>query len=177
VIPRSSHRRLALSLLGSIVGSAVFGTGPAASFEETDLEVVAQRAQTALGPGFRAQVGNRQRVVLMCASCEGATMVTIQIGRQTDGTEDRLRSGQTTIADLERLCQANEPTCRIQRADAGHAVGWVSTFRGASVSGSTLVLLRSGDMLTVRSLAPTPEKARENVRRLQRGVLPQITGR
>jgi hypothetical protein len=169
--------RTFLLLVAAILSSAIFSNVPAVAFQDTDLEVVAQRAQAALGQGFRPQVGNRQRVVLMCASCGGVTMVTIQIGRQTDGTEDRLRGGQTTIADLERLCQANEPTCRIQRADSGSAVGWVSTYGGASASGSTLVLLRGGDMLTVRSIAPTQEAARENVQRLQRSVLPQIIGR
>ncbi len=169
--------RAFLVVVGAVLSIAICGAIPAAAFKDTDLEEVAQRAQAALGQGFRVQVGNRQRVVLMCASCAGPTMVTIQIGRQTDGTEDRVRGGQTTVADLERLCQANEPTCRIERADTGPAVGWVSTYRGASVSGSTLVLLRSGDMLTLRSTAQTQEAARENVRRLQRSVLPQIIGR
>ncbi len=169
--------RFFLVVMGAALSGAISWSAPAVAFQDTDLEKFAQRAQAALGQGFQAQAGTRQRVALMCAKCGGATMVTIQIGRQTDGTEDRLRSGQTTITDLERICQANEPTCRIQRADTGPAVGWVSTYRGASVSGSTLVLLRNGDMLTVRSMAPTPEAARENIRRLQGSVLPQIIGR
>jgi hypothetical protein len=160
-----------------VLACIALGTVPAAAFQDTDLETVAQRAQAALGPGFGAEVGNRQRVVLMCARCNGPTMVTIQIGCQADGTEDRVRAGQTTMADMERQCQANEPSCRIERADMGRAVGWVSSYRGAAVSGSTLVLLRGGDMLTVRSNAPSPEIAHENMRRLQRTVVPQIVGR
>jgi hypothetical protein len=159
-----------------VLALAGLWAAPAAAFQDTDLEEVAQRAQAALGPGFRAQVEDPKRVVLMCARCKGPTMVTIQIGRQTGGTEERVRAGQTSMADLERLCRANEPSCRIERADMGRAVGWVSRYRGEAVSGSTLVLLRDGDMLTVRSNAPTPEIARENVRRLQRAVLPQMVG-
>jgi hypothetical protein len=89
-----------------------------------------------------------------------------------------MRSGQTTMADLERLCQAREPSCRVTRADMGPAVGWVTVYRtGDAFAGSTLVLIRGGNLMTVRSIAPTPETARENVQRLQRAVLPQIVGR
>ncbi len=105
-------------------------------------------------------------------------MVSIMLGQQTDGTEERVRSGRTTMADLERLCQAREPSCRITRADMGPAVGWVSVYRvGDTVAGSTLMLIRDGNLMTVRSIAPTPEAARQNVERLQRAVLPQIVGR
>lgn len=155
---------------------AVFWSAPVAAFQDTDLEVLAQRAQTALGPGFRWQVAGQKRVTLTCANCTLPVMVTLQIGSQTDGTEERVRNGKTTIARLEQLCQAKEPTCRIERADIGRTVGWVSTFRAGTAGGSTMVLLRNGNMLTVRSKAATPQAARENIRRLQFNVLPQITG-
>ncbi len=168
--------RAFLVVVGAVLSSAICGAVPAAAFQDTDLEEVAQRAQAALGQGFRVQVGNRQRVVLMCASCAGPTMVTIQIGRQTDGTEDRVRGGKPPSQIWTPLSgqRADLPDRARRYRSRG---GGVSTYRGASVSGSTLVLLRSGDMLTLRSTAQTQEAARENVRRLQRSVLPQIIGR
>jgi hypothetical protein len=147
---------------------------PASAFQDTDLEIVARKAQSALGPGYRAQLGNNKRLVLLCPDCEGLNMITIQLGRQTDGTEGRVRSGQTSIADLEKQCQAREPSCRIERADTRSAVGWLSTYRNGNIAGNTLVLLRNGDMLQVRSDGNTPAAARENLRRLQRTVIPDI---
>jgi hypothetical protein len=82
------------------------------------------------------------------------------------------------MADLEQICQASEPSCRITRADIGPAVGWVSSYRsGDAFAGSTLILVRDGNLMTVRSIAPTSEAARQNIRRLQREVLPRIIGR
>jgi hypothetical protein len=171
-------QHLFLTILGGVFCSMVFWTFPAASFQNTDLDAVGKHAQETLGPGFRAQNTNSRRVDLTCASCAVPTMVSITIGQQTDGTDERVRGGQTTMADLERLCQAREPSCRVTRADMGPAVGWISVYRNSDTfSGSTLVLIRDGNLMTVRSIAPTPEAARDNVQRLQRAVLPQIVGR
>jgi hypothetical protein len=147
---------------------------PALAFQDTDLDVVARKAQTVLGPGYRAQLGNPKRLVLLCAGCEGRGMITIELGRQTDGTEDRVRSGQTRMSDLEQQCQAREPSCRMERADSGNAVGWLSSYSSGTIAGNTLVLLRNSDMLVVRSNGSTPAIARENLRRLQRTIIPDI---
>jgi hypothetical protein len=168
---------LLLSIPVAIVWSMIFCNVPAASFENTGIETVARRAQAELGPDFRAQIGNGQRVVLLCSRCEGLRMITIQISRQTDGTEGRVRTGQTKIADLESQCQASEPSCKIERADMGPAVGWLARYRGATGSGYTLVLLNNGNMLTVRSNAATAVTALEDLRRMQRAVIPEIIGR
>jgi hypothetical protein len=163
-----------LTCLGIFCSSVL----PVASFENTDLEAVGRRAQTILGAEYRGMMGRGNKsITLGCSSCAGLTMVVFAIGRQTDGTEERVRSGQTTVADLQRQCQANEPSCRIERADMGRAVGWLSTYGSGVLSGNTLVLLRDGNMLTVRSTADTPQTSRENLRRMQTSVIPQIVGR
>jgi hypothetical protein len=163
-----------MKLMIAAVYAMLLSVTSASAFQDTDLEVVARNAQTALGQGYRAQLGNNKRLVLLCPDCEGLNMITIQLGRQTDGTEERVRSGQTKIADLEQQCQAREPSCRIERADMGSAVGWLSTYRNGNIAGNTLILLRDGDMLQVRSDGNTPAAARENLRQLQRTVIPDI---
>jgi hypothetical protein len=160
-----------------VLATAGFWAGPAAGFQDTDLEAVGKRAQEALGGRYSAKADGPKRATIHCTSCESQlVVVTIQIGRQTDGTEERVRSGQTTVADLQRRCQENQPACWIERADVGRAVGWLSTYRLGKNAGNTLVLLRDGDMLTVRSIADTPNIARENVQKLMRTVIPEIAG-
>lgn len=140
-----------------------------------DLAALRSRALAALGEGYAAQVED-QRMILACAACEGTPMVELRVGRQEDGTEARLRSGATTITVLDQQCRGRNPTCRVQRADLGPAVGWVSAYRAGAVAGSTLVLLRDGAMVIARSLAASPEVARDNIDRLRAEVLPALVG-
>ncbi len=155
-----------------------FWAGPAASFQDIDLEAVGKRAQSQLGPNFLGSMGRGNKsVTIGCASCTGLTMVTMSIGRQTDGTEERVRSGQTTMADLERQCQANEPTCRVTRADVGGAVGWLTSYASGRLAGNTHVLVLNGDMLIVRSMADKSKTARDNMLRMQRSIIPEIISR
>jgi len=133
------------------------------------------RAAAALGAGYVARLED-DRLVLACPGCEGAPMVEIRLGRREDGTEARLRSGATTINALDQQCRGRNPTCRVQRADLGPAVGWVSAYRAGAVAGSTLVLLRDGAMVIARSVAASPELARGNLERLRAEVLPALAG-
>jgi hypothetical protein len=103
-------------------------------------------------------------------------MVEIRLGRQEDETEGRLRSGQMTIGVLDQQCRGRNPSCRVEGADLGAAVGWVSAYRAGAIAGSTLVLLRDGAMVIVRSIAGSPEIARGNVERLRATVLPALVG-
>jgi hypothetical protein len=163
---------LRLILLGVLAASAAVAQG----FGTSTLEPLGERARAALGAEYIVRAEAR-RITLLCPGCAGAPMVDILLGRQTDGTEQRVRSGQTTVADLERLCQQRDPECRLERTDAGPAIGWTSRYRLGANAGSTLVLLRNGDMLTVRSLAATAELAHGNIARLMAAVVPGIVGR
>ncbi|CAH0134488.1 hypothetical protein [Roseomonas sp. CECT 9278] len=138
-----------------------------------DLAALQARAVAALGEGYIAQVED-QRMTLTCPGCDGAPAVELRVGRQEDGTEARLRSGATTIAVLDQQCRGRNPTCRVQRADLGPAVGWVSAYRAGAVAGSTLVLLRDGAMVIARSVAGSPEVARGNIEKLRAEVLPAL---
>ena len=119
-----------------------------------------------------------ERLTIMCVDC-GDEFVAIDVlrGRNADGTEGRVRSGETTIADMEALCQAREPLCRIEAAPAGAAVGWVSSYPSPMGAGSTAALLRDGDMLTIRSIAPDAEVARRPASAELERVVPAVIGR
>lgn len=117
-----------------------------------------------------------ERLTLICLGCAGNPAVDILIGRQDDGTEDRVRSGQTTIEQLEKLCQQKQPDCKIGALDVEPAVGWISNWQLGSQSGVTAVILRDGDLLTIRSLAETAETARSNALAVVATVAPVVVG-
>lgn len=143
--------------------------------EAQDLAAMESRAVAALGEGFIARTDGPQ-MTLGCPTCAGTPIVEIRLGRQDDGTEDRLRSGQTTITSLDQQCRARNPSCRVERADIGPAVGWVSAYQSGAVHGSTLVLLRQGAMVLVRSIGGSPGVARGSIERLRAEVLPSLVG-
>ncbi len=143
--------------------------------EAQDLAAMEARALAALGAGYIARTEDA-RMILTCPACEGTPMVEIRLGRQEDGTEQRLRSGYTSIASLDQQCRARNPSCRVERADVGPAVGWVSAYQAGAVHGSTLVLLRQGAMVLVRSIGGSPEVARGGIERLRPDVLPALVG-
>jgi hypothetical protein len=98
------------------------------------------------------------------------------MGRQADGTEERVRSGQTPISRLEKLCQERNPSCRLTGLDVAPAVGWISTYSMGAMFASTVVILRGGDLLTIRSLASNAEAARANAEKVVRAVRPKLIG-
>lgn len=105
-----------------------------------------------LGPGyiFRAEP---ERVSLYCAECAGSPMIDILLGTQTDRTEERIRSGVTTMAHVERLCRAHNDGCRIAALDVAPAVGWVSRYPRPSGERATAVIIRDGQLLILRFFA------------------------
>lgn len=159
----------------ALFGLCMTWSALAQGFLLDDLTTIEKQARAALGPDYVARA-QPQRVTLLCVACPGRPAIDILLGRQTDGTEARVRAGQTTIAQLEAQCQARDPSCRLERADFGPAVGWLSSWRLGTMFVSTLVLLRDGDLLTVRSTASDPELARANMRRLMTDTVPQIAG-
>jgi hypothetical protein len=157
--------------------AALVATGAhAEGFAVHDLSAIADDASAALGAGFvhRADSG---RITLFCADCKGGPMIDIRIGRQADGTEQRVRSGQTSVADLERLCKAKDPSCSVTELSVSPAVGWVATWSVGSSTGSTAVILRDGDLLTIRSIAADADVARGNAEKIVEAVSPKVVGR
>lgn len=144
-------------------------------FGVRDLRTIAPEVSAALGSGF-SDKSEAQRVTLICPRCEGEPTVDLQLGRQTDGTEERVRSGQTQISRLEMLCQERNPSCRLAGLDVAPAVGWISTYSTGSLFASTAVIMRGGDLLTIRSLASTADAARGNAEKVVTAVRRRLVG-
>jgi hypothetical protein len=166
---RSSKVRLAI--LFAIAAAPAFADG----FAVTDLTQAPDMVPV-MGAGFISKV-EPDRVTLVCFDCAGAPMIDILMGRQTDGTEDRLRSGETTMADMEAICQGNDPACELEALSVDPAVGFVTTYPVMGKNGSTTVVMLGGDMLTIRSLADDPAIAVANGKTLLDNLLPALISR
>ena len=160
-----------------IVASFLASGALAQGFAIRDLTAVAPQAQAALGPGFQAKA-QAQRVTLACLDCPGSPMVDLLLGRQDDGTEGRVRSGETPISRLEDNCRAKNPECRITGLKVAPAVGWISRYQlGGGMAGSTAIVIRGGDLLTIRSIAGDAATARRNAETLVGAIVPSVVGR
>ncbi|KQS54977.1 hypothetical protein ASG32_14235 [Methylobacterium sp. Leaf361] len=157
----------------------VFGlwaqTAMAQGFAVHDLTGLAEAARSALGPAATARAEAGQ-LGLHCAACAGAPAIELRIGRLTDGTEARVRSGRTTLAALEALCVRRNPDCRLSALPAGPAIGWLSVYALDGGAGATAVILRDGDLLTIEARASDRGAAEDAARRLMQAVLPRIVG-
>lgn len=162
---------LAMAIVVALMATEARADG----FVVRDLAAVAPEVIAALGSGF-SQRSEPQRLTLVCPKCEGEPAIDLQLGRQTDGTEERLRSGQTPISRLEKLCQEKSPSCRLTGLDIAPAVGWISAYPMGSMFASTVVILRGGDLLTIRSVASTADAARNNAEKVVKVVRAKLIG-
>ena len=162
-------------LLRRFVGLLGLVIVPATGFAIHDLTKAPFDAQATLGEGYVARAEPR-RLTVFCAECEGSPMIDVQLGRQSDGTEDRVRRGETTMAQLEAQCQARQAACRLSAVPVDPAVGWMTTYRAGAMYAHTVVVLRDGDLLTARSLAGDSMTARRNVDALLRTLIPVVVG-
>lgn len=168
--------RLPAAALSAVLISTAAGSALAEGFAIRDLRTVDSNAKAALGAGYLSRPLTN-RLILTCTTCQGAPMIDITIGRQTDGTEARVRSGQTTIPQLQAQCQARSPSCRIGAVSLPPAVGWVSSYTMGAMAGSTAVIIRDGDMLTLRVITDDPALSRRLAETLISTVGRQIVGR
>ena len=160
-----------LVLLFSLWAQAAVALG----FARHDLTGLAEAARTALGPEATAQA-EPLHLSLTCTPCTGAPTIELQIGRLTDGTDERVRSGRTTFAALEAICLRRNPDCRLSALSAGSAIGWLSVYALEKGAGATVVILRNGDLLTIEARAADRGAAEDSVRQLMQAVLPRIVG-
>jgi len=160
-----------LALMPLMLGLAL----PPDGFATKNINSLDDEVLKLLGPGF---IGAPRpgKLAYTCPDCAGQPILGIEFGRQVDGTEGRVRSGETKIEDLEKQCQARSPECRIEALDAGPAVGWVSSYAIGKDQGATAVLIRDGDLLTIRSVANDAAMARSNLDKLLPLVREKIIG-
>jgi hypothetical protein len=164
----------------AVLACLIAAGAQAEGFAQRDLRTVAGEATASLEASLGGRIASRAepgRLTLTCPDCAGGPMIDLLIGRQTDGTEERVRSGRTSMAQLEALCQARSPDCRLSGLPVAPAVGWITTYAIGRTAGSTAIILRDGDMLTIRSLASDGAIARRNAETLARSVAPRIVGR
>ena len=147
----------------------------AQGFALHDLTGLAEAARAALGTEATARA-EAEHLGLHCSACTGAPSIEIRIGRLTDGTEARVRSGRTTLAALEAICVRRNPDCRLSTLPAGPAIGWMSVYALGGSAGATAVILRDGDLLTIEARAADREAAEDSARRVMQALLPRIVG-
>jgi hypothetical protein len=162
------------TLLASAAMLVAAGAG-ARGLAVADLRTIERAVIEAIGPGFIGRA-EPSRIDMMCSACAGEPIVGVQIGKQDDGTEQRVRSGRTTIKDLERLCRARSPECRITPLDVAPAVGWVSSYPIGETAGATAVVIQDGQLLTIRSIATDAASARRNVDKLMPLIRTEVIG-
>lgn len=141
-----------------------------------DLVSVQGAVKKSLGSGFIARA-QPNRLDLICIGCVDQPIIGLQLGRQTDGTEERVRLGQTRIVDLEQICKARSPECRLSALSVAPAVGWVSSYAIGDTAGATAVIIQDGDLLTIRSLADDPITARRGIDKLLPLIRARMIGR
>lgn len=169
-------RTALIALLSGI--SLFFGVAQADGFKITDLQTLTPDASGYLGNGtFDAQASDAKRLTVFCTGCSGMVAVDVLLGRNEDGTEQRYRSGETTVENMANLCKANNPGCELEALAQGNAVGWVTRYSLTSGSGSTAVLFLDGDQLVIRSIAPDRETAAANGRHALKTIGAQIIGK
>jgi hypothetical protein len=160
-----------LALMPLMLGLAM----PAEGFATKNINSLDAEVLALLGPGF-ISAPRPGKLAYSCPDCAGQPILGIEFGRQVDGTEGRVRSGETKIEDLEKQCQARSPECTLTALDAGPAIGWVSNYAIGSDRGATAVLIRDGDLLTIRSVANDADMARANLDKLLPLVREKIIG-
>jgi len=147
----------------------------AQGFATRDLASLAKDMERILGPRFISRTEEGQ-VALSCLSCPGSPIVGVALGRQDDGTEQRVREGKTTIEQLRQQCRARDPGCELTALDVAPAVGWITSYRMGTMAGATAIIIRDGDLLTIRSLSEDPAIARANAIKMTR-FAHHITGK
>lgn len=130
----------------------------------------------ALSPGEWVSKMEPDRVTLMCLGCDNEAVVDIQVGWQDDGTEGRVRSGETTFAMLQDQCQAKDPACVLEGLDVAPAIGWMTSYSFAGQAAHTIVVLRDGDLLTIRALSVDLAVTRQIADALVASIVPQVVG-
>jgi hypothetical protein len=149
--------------------------GLAQGFAIHDLTQVTEAARASLGSGSTAQA-EPEHLILTCTACVGAPTAELQLGRLSDGTEQRVRSGKTSFAALEALCIKRNPDCRLSSLPAGPAIGWITVYAIENGGGATAVILRDGDLLSIDARATSRGRAEDAVQRLAKTIMPRIVG-
>lgn len=164
--------------LGILLGFLALNTPTLAEgFKNKDLRTISVDTSGFTGDGdFEAGSNESERLTVFCAGCPEVTAIDILLSRSEDGTEQRYRSGETTIEKMDEICKSRSPGCELKAASLGDAVGWVTRYQAGGRSGSTTVLFLDGDQLLIRSIAGDLGTATTNGAHALKTLGPQIIG-
>lgn len=158
-----------------LIGCLLAQTAQAQGFASRDLTAIVDQVRIAIDPKASVQA-TPLSLTMTCSPCRGSPTADIELGRLTDGTENRVRSGETSFAKLESLCIKQNPDCRLSALPASPAVGWITVYALGNGGGSTAVILRDGDLMTIQAKADSPGHAEDSVRALVQGIAARIVG-
>lgn len=147
-----------------------------AGFDVRDLRSLSIDTGGFVGGKFAAKATSAHRLTIYCTTCDGLTAIDVVIGKSTDGTEQRYRSGQTTIQAMAAKCRQRSPSCELRAAAVGRAVGWVTEYEAGGTRGSTVVQFLDGDLLTIRSISNNRQIASTNAKFALKTIAPLIIG-
>ena len=170
-------KRTSAVYLATMIAASLTNTASAAQdgFATDDLTTLDYDLADYEGGAFQAKK-EAGRTSLICLECTSLTAVDIALGETTDGTEERYRSGETTLEHMEGLCQQRDESCTMAHLEIGDAVGWRSSYTAGAMAGATAVLFENGDMLTIRSIGENHEIADANLDRALDEIAPAIIG-
>jgi hypothetical protein len=166
----------AVALVG-LTSACALANGGGTGFAMTDLSGLNVDSIPVKLSGPRLSRVQPNRASIICARCAELEAVDILLGKSTDGTEGRLRSGVTTVAAMEKLCQARGPApCTMEKVEKFGATGYVSRTAALGLPVSTTVLFKQGDMLTIRSIGATADLAFSNGQTVLNSIGAQVIG-
>lgn len=165
-------RRFVFAIVGITAATAAYADG----FAVKDLGTLQVDPTVFQGGTYDAGSTEPARLTVFCTDCSSQTIIDIRLGRSTDGTEERYRSGETTVEQMEAICKSRSESCELKAAEVGDAVGWVTSYEASGGWGSTTVLFKDGDLLTIRSIAASKEQAIANGATARGSIAPMIIG-
>lgn len=171
------RRAAGLSMVAASLAALLTATSAQAEMAITNLTKVNVQVVEKQGWSVRKERG---RITLSCTGCREFTATDIRLDRATDGTEQRIRAGKMTAQSMLRTCKESARrtggACYATRvANLKGAVGFVSDVGlGPFGYASTHTLWQDGRRLTIRSVAPSRQAARQNGQVMSRLIGAQI---
>ena len=122
----------------------------------------------------------RDRLTLACLECADFTAIDVKLSKGPPGTEERIRSGETTAGTMLGICKDNAARTgsecfSIKPANVKGAVGFVSDVSvGGGSFAATYTIYQDGDLLVVRHVPSSREEAARSGEQAFRALVPQI---
>jgi hypothetical protein len=99
------------------------------------------------------------RLTIMCLDAPASPAIDVKLSKSKDGTEARLRSGETTIAKMEELCAQRGGVCKMEALKLGGAVGFVSKTNVGNTKIHNITLFKKDDLMVIRAISEDADVA------------------